>query len=103
MSLKFNDCHAKIRYVDSQATVGTAVVVQVNPTTIVCESNQSVSVVMSLTRQSLFYLAVFIHAKMKNVLVGLHIASLLLLTINMRAMTNNHVTNKLLWHGKSCF
>jgi len=29
MSLKFNDCHAKIRYVDSQATVGTAVVVQV--------------------------------------------------------------------------
>ena len=50
MSLKFNDCHAKIRYVDSQATVGTAVVVQVNPTTIVYESNQSV--VMSLARQS---------------------------------------------------
>ena len=67
MSLKFNDCHAKIRYVDSQATVGTAVVVQVNPTTIVCESNKSVSVVMSLTRQSFFQLAVFIHAKMKNV------------------------------------
>ena len=67
MSLKFNDCHAKIRYVDSQATVGTAVVVQVNPTTIVCESNQSVSVVMYLTRQSFFYLAVFIHATVKNV------------------------------------
>ena len=66
MSLKFNDCHAKIRYVDSQATVGTAVVVQVNPTTIVYESNKSVSVVMSLTRQSFFQLAVFIHAEMKN-------------------------------------
>lgn len=29
LSLKFNDCHAKIRQVDSQATVGNAVVVQV--------------------------------------------------------------------------
>ena len=30
MSLNFRDCHAKIRQVDSQATVGNAVVVQVN-------------------------------------------------------------------------
>lgn len=29
MSLNFRDCHAKIRQVDSQATVGNAVVVQV--------------------------------------------------------------------------
>lgn len=29
LSLNFNDCHAKIRQVDSQATVGSAVVVQV--------------------------------------------------------------------------
>ena len=31
-SLNFKDCHAKIRQVDSQATVGEAVVVQVGPT-----------------------------------------------------------------------
>lgn len=30
MSLNFRDCHAKIRQVDSQATVGNAVVVQVD-------------------------------------------------------------------------
>ena len=30
MSLNFRDCHAKIRQVDSQATVGNAVVVQVS-------------------------------------------------------------------------
>lgn len=30
MSLNFHDCHAKIRQVDSQATVANAVVVQVN-------------------------------------------------------------------------
>jgi len=30
MSLNFRDCHAKIRQVDSQATVGSAVVVQVS-------------------------------------------------------------------------
>ena len=30
ISLNFNDCHAKIRQVDSQATVGNAVVVQVS-------------------------------------------------------------------------
>ena len=30
MTLDFNDCHAKIRQVDSQATVDQAVVVQVN-------------------------------------------------------------------------
>ncbi len=29
LSLNFRDCHAKIRQVDSQATVGNAVVVQV--------------------------------------------------------------------------
>ena len=29
MSLNFRDCHAKIRYVDSQVTVETGVVVQV--------------------------------------------------------------------------
>lgn len=29
MSLNFTDCRAKIRYVDSQATIGTGVVVQV--------------------------------------------------------------------------
>ena len=35
-SLNFNDCHAKIRQVDSQATVGSAVVVQVCPSTRSC-------------------------------------------------------------------
>ena len=33
MSLNFLDCHAKIRQVDSQATVGNAVVVQVSSKT----------------------------------------------------------------------
>ena len=36
MSLDFRDCHAKIRQVDSQATVGNAVVVQVNTVMLVC-------------------------------------------------------------------
>ena len=35
-SLNFNDCHAKIRQVDSQATVGSAVVVQVCTLTRLC-------------------------------------------------------------------
>jgi len=30
MALNFNDCHAKIRQVDAQATIGTGVVVQVS-------------------------------------------------------------------------